>query len=316
VTGESATPAPATATPAAEATATPQPAPVESPPSLPESQSVIQIETPAPGAAPTATPQPRPTATPRSRPTQQPAIVNSTAVARPSRGTVTVRIWGCNESIDNFDPANCAQASSGFDVQLVTEGGDIIGLSDATVGNDGSVTWKGLAFGTYVFQQPGMVAGAATYYAPDLDLAPDGAGYIVPISGDAPVVTVDIYDLPPSTAAQPTVAPAQLDSDGDGISDSDEINVYGTDPQNADTDFDGVFDGAEIAAGTNPLVADNAAFAQGGAADSDGDRLSDGDEAAFGTDPNNPDTDGDGWFDGDEVNLGTDPLDPNSFPSG
>ena len=314
-----ATPAPAaatTATPAPAATATPQPEATEPPSTLPESQSVIQIETAVPGSAPTATPRPQPTATPRPRPTERP-IVNSTAVARPSRGTVTVRIWGCNESIDNFDPANCAQASSGFDVQLVTEGGDILGLGDARVGNDGTVTWRGLPFGTFVFQQPGMLAGAATYYAPDLDLAPDGAGYIVSISADEPTVTADVYDLPAAAAAQPTVAPTQLDSDGDGISDSDEINVYGTDPQNADSDFDGVFDGDEVAAGTNPLVADNPAFAdQGGAGDSDGDRLSDGDEAAFGTDPNNPDTDGDGWFDGDEVNLGTDPLDANSFPSG
>ena len=42
------------------------------------------------------------------------------------------------------------------------------------------------------------------------------------------------------------------DYDGDGISNSDEIQIHGTDPFNADTDGDGVPDGAEIAADTDP----------------------------------------------------------------
>lgn len=48
------------------------------------------------------------------------------------------------------------------------------------------------------------------------------------------------------------------DSDSDGLSDYDEIHVYGTDPYNADTDRDGRIDGEEVLAGTNPLVADYA----------------------------------------------------------
>lgn len=42
-----------------------------------------------------------------------------------------------------------------------------------------------------------------------------------------------------------------LDSDCDGLNDVDELK-YGTDPLNPDTDGDGVFDGAEVLAGTNP----------------------------------------------------------------
>ena len=45
------------------------------------------------------------------------------------------------------------------------------------------------------------------------------------------------------------------DDDNDGLSDDDEINVHGTDPLLNDTDGDGVNDGEEVAAGTNPLVA-------------------------------------------------------------
>ncbi len=47
------------------------------------------------------------------------------------------------------------------------------------------------------------------------------------------------------------------DTDGDGLSDGDEVNVHGTDPLLADTDGDGVNDGQEIADGTNPLDPDS-----------------------------------------------------------
>lgn len=44
-----------------------------------------------------------------------------------------------------------------------------------------------------------------------------------------------------------------LDSDNDGVSDFDEINLYLTDPEVFDSDGDGAPDGAEILARTNPL---------------------------------------------------------------
>jgi hypothetical protein len=47
------------------------------------------------------------------------------------------------------------------------------------------------------------------------------------------------------------------DSDGDGLSDEDEINVYGTSPYDADTDGDGVQDGQEVADGTDPTAVDD-----------------------------------------------------------
>ncbi|MCB0761849.1 MAG: hypothetical protein KDC12_10035, partial [Flavobacteriales bacterium] len=48
-----------------------------------------------------------------------------------------------------------------------------------------------------------------------------------------------------------------IDTDGDGISDEDEINVYGTDPYLQDSDYDGLTDGLEITlAGTDPLDPD------------------------------------------------------------
>ena len=49
--------------------------------------------------------------------------------------------------------------------------------------------------------------------------------------------------------------PKNSDSDGDGLSDGDEIFNHETEPLVEDTDGDGVNDGDEVAAGTDPLSA-------------------------------------------------------------
>jgi len=77
------------------------------------------------------------------------------------------------------------------------------------------------------------------------------------------------------------------DSDGDGLSDNDELHDHKTDPFSKDTDGDGLSDGDEVLLyQSKPLLAD-----------SDGDGLPDGREVALGTSLNNRDTDGDGFSD-------------------
>ncbi|MEI6529546.1 MAG: hypothetical protein WCN88_04080 [Candidatus Falkowbacteria bacterium] len=49
--------------------------------------------------------------------------------------------------------------------------------------------------------------------------------------------------------------PSLKDSDGDGISDSDEVNVYHTSPYLEDSDSDGINDKQEIEQGTDPNCA-------------------------------------------------------------
>lgn len=90
------------------------------------------------------------------------------------------------------------------------------------------------------------------------------------------------------------------DTDGDGLEDGLEVNVWGTDPLVTDTDKDGLDDGAEVSThGTNPLLADT-----------DGDGLDDGSEAiSYGTDPSEIDTDKDNLSDRVEILIyGSDPL--------
>ncbi len=114
----------------------------------------------------------------------------------------------------------------------------------------------------------------------------------------------------------PLCAHAQgMDSDGDGLSDDDEMNLYGTDPYEWDSDFDGYSDGEEVLVmGTDPN--DGTDPGGTGGMDSDGDGLSDDDEDfVHGTDSFDPDTDGDGYSDGYEVlTLNTNPNDASDPP--
>lgn len=96
--------------------------------------------------------------------------------------------------------------------------------------------------------------------------------------------------------------PGELDSDNDGLLDSQEEEL-GTDPYDPDSDDDGLSDGEEINTHrTDPLNPDT-----------DLDALLDGAEVlTYRTDPLQRDTDGGGVGDGHEViEDATDPLDPS-----
>ena len=82
-------------------------------------------------------------------------------------------------------------------------------------------------------------------------------------------------EAPPQDATPPPAS--GQDSDQDGLSNDDEVLVTGTDPNNADSDDDGLVDGVEVVNRMNPL---------------------------------DPDMDRDGVSDGQEVDQGTDPFFP------
>ncbi len=128
-----------------------------------------------------------------------------------------------------------------------------------------------------------------------------------------------------------------LDSDKDGIADEYEL-LAGTDVNNPDTDGDTLTDYEELyISHTDATKYDSVTEGLSDAeADSDGDRLSNREEIEYATDVQNPDTDndtltdyeeivvyntdplkadtdGDTLKDGDEIALGLDPLNPKTF---
>lgn len=116
--------------------------------------------------------------------------------------------------------------------------------------------------------------------------------------------------------------PTDPDTDHDLLPDGYEIQVTNTDPTNPDTNNDGTIDGYEFdtdgdgLSDGEELLVYGTPYAGGGPfnPDSDNDGLSDGIEVhVYGTDPANPDTDEDGFSDGAEVAVGTDPLKPTSY---
>lgn len=142
-------------------------------------------------------------------------------------------------------------------------------------------------------------------------------------------------NYPDALEAEAGLDPTNPDTDGDGVADGDELNLYSTYPTVWDTDGDGISDGEELfGILTDPLVNNNdtapaaedaasepvsetlstapadASGAESAAVDSDGDGVADADEVnIYGTDPLVADSDGDGLTDGNELfATSTDPL--------
>jgi hypothetical protein len=143
--------------------------------------------------------------------------------------------------------------------------------------------------------------------------------------------------IPDSREAEFKTDPQKSDTDGDGFTDADEINVMKTDPTKpdprtvsgrpiieptpttsapdvtavavpvapADTDGDGLSDEEEARRGTNGQIRDT-----------DGDTLTDGEEiGSYKTDPRVKDSDNDGYTDADEIKNGYNPLGAGRCPT-
>jgi hypothetical protein len=112
------------------------------------------------------------------------------------------------------------------------------------------------------------------------------------------------------------------DADGDGISNVDEINLWGTDPFDTDSDGDGLSDRLEAYGPDGIPNSGDELGTDPANPDTDGDGIPDGveDRNRNGrrdvgeTSPVNPDSDGDGWTDGEETTCGSNPLSAASLP--
>jgi cell wall-associated NlpC family hydrolase len=115
--------------------------------------------------------------------------------------------------------------------------------------------------------------------------------------------------------------PLRADTDGDNLTDADELVKFGTDGRKADTDGDGLNDAFELAQGLDPRSPDSDADGHlDGAltplqqADSDRDGLDDSLERVLGFNAQLADSDTDGFSDALEYHSGSNPLDHNDNP--
>jgi len=89
--------------------------------------------------------------------------------------------------------------------------------------------------------------------APEAESAPEATDTAVASATDQ-----DADNAPDELEPGLGLDPRNPDTDGDGVADGDEGNLYGTDPLNDDTDGDGVNDGEELfGIHTDPLVWDD-----------------------------------------------------------
>lgn len=226
-------------------------------------------------------------------------------------GTIAVTAYLCPAT--PADPsAECtvfAAPGISLDGPVTLSGADAVVSGDALVWGDPD----GLPAGEYFLGTQGVTPpeGVAVSEVRG-STGQTESGWAVTLDDANPEATLQII-LTPVAAPAPTEAPQQadVDSDGDGLTDAQEAQL-GTDPANPDTDGDGVADSVEIVSETDPLTPDVAApeapvaeapVAPDPGVDSDGDNLTDAAELEIGTDPSNPDSDGDGISDFDEVGF-------------
>lgn len=171
----------------------------------------------------------------------------------------------------------------------------------------------------------------------ELGFRPDVLGAFFAVASGLPpnryraTVTTAVTDLAGNRLAAPvswtfSIFDAGDDRDGDGVPDELEP-VLGLDPDDPDSDGNGIPDGeedfdrdglpnaAEVIFGSDPTSPDsNGNGIPDGDEDEDLDGLTAGEEWRRSTNPRNPDTDGDGWPDGAEVDAGSDPASRASQP--
>ncbi len=241
---------------------------------------------------PEATKKPKKTKTPKAEPTETPSVGDGASVR------IAVRL--CREGMTYFaiNPQACERADGDYQLTLVAPNGRRLHLSDASRVEPNFVRWSGLKPGDYELVVGKLPDGYKSYSLDGFLCCSTNEGYSITvrknqlIDGTLYLFTEDWgVGAPPAPTPMPPAPPAPqpgnpapgADSDGDGLSDELETDVFGTSPFLVDSDGDTIPDGVE-AFGSNGYL----------------------------TAPALPDTDFDGVMDNVEIQKGTDPLDPNS----
>ncbi|MBI1870221.1 MAG: fibronectin type III domain-containing protein [Chlamydiae bacterium] len=153
-----------------------------------------------------------------------PAAVSNLTASNPTINSIKLQWTAAG------DDGNSGTASS-YDLRYSTSSINASNFSSAT--QVSGLSSPQSAGATETFTVTGLAQGTTYYFA------------------------LKVSDEVPNTSSISNVVSVttQKDSDGDGLSDTDETNIYGTNPYDADTDDDSYNDGVEVKAGTNPLSA-------------------------------------------------------------
>ncbi len=140
-------------------------------------------------------------------------------------------------------PANLSATASGQSIGLlwVDTSGSATGLRLERKEDDGTyLTLTNLSSGSVAFLDTSVQAGRTYTYRV---IMTNAGGDSAP-SNEA-TATLPAVVTPPTPVPAPTLLPSGLDSDSDGLTDTEET-LYGTDPHLADTDRDSFLDGNEV----------------------------------------------------------------------
>ena len=152
------------------------------------------------------------------------------------------RFVAFRSSATNLDPADPDTTGDVYVRDLQTGTTTLVSRADGTPGAKGN----GQSYAPVTSADGVFVAFYSS--ATNLDpLDPDTLLDVCRVALDS-----DADGLPNADEAATGTNPQDPDTDDDGLNDGAEVRTYGTNPLNADSDDDGVNDGAEVAAGSEP----------------------------------------------------------------
>lgn len=162
--------------------------------------------------------------------------------------------WYLGAAVDNFDVKLCSRIENGTRREAC---GIRIAVLDAEDGScDSSGDWSGKCEEEVsykaIFAQVTDISECRERF--DYDENTDG-GLAARCESDFTSTDSDGDGLYLPREIELGTSDDSVDTDADGLTDADEVNVYGTSPVNPDTDGDGFADGLEVEGGFDPLSA-------------------------------------------------------------